>query len=110
MTQQPISVIYSRSDPAYSATTIVISSTISQTFVQSPLYDHVTGIQIGYKVEADHAVTPTPMSLTISFAYPANTPVVSTIVSGAGEYYGSQGTVRLFADSDGIRHVQFTLA
>ena len=132
---QPLSFIFSRSDPDFRTTVIQVSCDpyIEHAFIQTPLYDSITGDKIGYKVGDDYVQQVGPQEYIVrafityvldglgtitwfasytntepSFLYPLNTPIVSTILSGTGTYYGSQGTVRLVAMEDGTRDVQIT--
>jgi len=130
----PISFLFSINDPDFTSRITVVSALdpyIAHAFVQTPIYDEATGNKIGYKVSDDYVQQVGPevyiirlsntYSLdgrgsiswnytfendTTSFYYPTNVQAVSTIVSGTGEFYGATGTVRLFPQSDGSRHVQ----
>jgi len=135
MTIQPLSFTFCTQDPAFFSTEVVVNQDpyISHAFVKTPIYDQATGFQIGYKVSDDYVQQVSPRLYIVrlsntyyldgrgsitwqytfennsrSFFYPVDVPVVSTIVSGTGEFYGSAGTVRLFPTADGMRQVQIT--
>ena len=134
MTRQPISFRFSTHDPSFYTKEVIVNDEpyISHAFVQTPIYDEVSGSQIGYKVSDDYVQQVNPSlyavrlsntyfletgtisweygfkNTTPSYFYPVNIPAVSTITAGTGDFYGATGTVRLYPTSDGVRHVQIT--